>query len=402
MAINEYIRDLLLFNERVIFPGLGALEIKRETSKIGPAQMSPPVSVLTFNPELKRDDRLLSGKIAQGEEIESEEARERLLEFVDSILFAFNKGESFTIDGVGTLYQDQDNHIRVNRDPELRLELDSFGLETLELDPLDGQDEVSGVPEETPGSEEIPEQASAVTEGEGTGADESAEKAEAAEAAGTEHEVGRAEEYPAGAGIPPLQNEPGVYHFEEGGGKRNNNTIWILSGAVVVVLIALIIMTLKTDMLDGKSDLRSFFSLSDSTFEVNDDFSGLTDEDFEFDSMVSDMEHEIDSSMTAGNALNPQPAVEEPAAANHAVPSDLSSGVRPYHIIAGSFRDKDNAVKLQQELTMDGYPSLVLERGDGYYRVSAISFRDKQEALSKLKDFKKMKGMSGAWVMSID
>ena len=398
LAINEYIRDLLLFNERVIFPGFGALEIRRKPAKISGEKIAPPEPVLGFDPELKRDDGLLSAKVAQAEDINQDEAKERVLEFVDAIIFNFNKGERFHIEGVCTMFQDEDNTIRVAKDPSLNLDFDSFGLDTLEIEPLTEEEPGDLAPSEEPlsgnessGDEESP--------GEQVEKQDEESPEEGMGRTGREAEEETEEEdawVPDGAGIPPLDNIPEEYVREghDGGGKSNKNTIWILSGAIVVVLSALVIMTLKTDMLDGSFDLGSIFKSSDSTLQVDDDFSDLSDDDFEFDSMVDELENEIDSSTSIEHAMAP-PAAEEKVAGS------TPAGFNEYHIIAGSFRDKENALELQQKLTMAGYQSVILKRGDGYFRVSAAAFNDKQTALNTLDRFRKAKGMGSAWVMSL-
>ena len=391
--MNEYIRDLLLFNEQVIFPGFGTLEIKKEPAKLSGTKMSPPASVLRFNPELKRDDGLLSAKVSQAEELDETEAREQVLEYIDSIIFTFNKGEQFEIGGVCTLFQDEDNNIIVTRDPELNLEHDSFGLETLELD-SEADMEVMSSPEEEPvekttepATEPIPEVVKPpVTETTSTEAPVFEEK--------TMDEPETKTIITDDAGIPPADHEYGGYVFD-GGGKRNKNTVWILSGAIVVVLTALVIMTLKTDMLDGTFDIGSIFKSSDTIMQVDDDFSTISEGDSEFDNMVSELDSELDTATTMQHAMAP---LETAGKTENVKPPALSG---EYHIIAGSFKDKENAVQLQKDLTMEGFQCNIIERGDGYYRVSAISFRDKQTALRKLDDFRKIKGMNKAWVMAL-
>ena len=392
LAINEYIRDLLLFNERVIFPGFGALEIVKKPAKISGAKIAPPVSVIIFNHELKRDDGFLSAKISQAEEIDESEAREKVLEFVDSIVFAFNKGEQFEIEGVCTLFQDEDNNVRVTRDAGLNLDFDSFGLGTLEIEPFDEEEPLISSEEIPPVVESLVEKVP-VEEKTEAGSEEITPEEETSEGEAVGENEDQGSFSAEGAGIPPAETEPDEYDHD-GGGKSNKNTIWILSGAIVVVLTALVIMTLKTGMLDGSFNPGSLFNSSDSTMEINDNIPAVSGEDSEFDTMVNEMENNIDSTTSIENAMNPQEKkvpLEKPTEA----------AFKEYHIIAGSFKDRKNAEDLQQELTMKGFQTMLLERGDGYFRVSAGSYSNKETALSKLNDFKKVKGMNNAWVMNL-
>ncbi len=411
MAIHQYIKDLLLFNEKVVLPGLGAIESERVPSSVDSGKMIPPSSRIRFNPEDSMDDRLLQNSVARGEEIEEEEASQRIQEFIDEIRFSLNKSEVFEIEGVGTLSMDEDNTIRISKSGDFDEDLDSFGLDSFELedsgeemelspdsvDPEEVSDEDEGTVEEIPveevqEEEERPEEEIRSEERVPEMEDEYLVPPSLTEDA----ELPRDKESepvsaPVSEGPEPVEEDAPTREIR----RSNRNTLWIISGGIFVILAGFVLLSLFTDVFDDRIDLNSIFRGSDGTLEINDDFSG---EESEFDRMVKEMEDEIDSATRMENALDP--GIDEEAPAEGAPVAEPAPDY--YHIIAGSFRSEANAQELQQRLTLMGYTPLVMELENGIYRVSAISFPDKATALRELVNFRESTGIGGAWLMNLD
>lgn len=450
MTIHQYIKDLLLFNEKVILPGLGAIESERVPSSIESGKMIPPSSRIRFNSGESMDDRMLQNSIARGEEIEEEEASQRIQEFIDEIRFSLNKSETYEIEGVGTLSMEDDNTIRITRSPDFEEELDSFGLDSFELEEA-GDEGMSledvGVEPEGGEKKEVEEEGlgEEVEEGIGEAGSEEQDAEQGTDPEGKDPEAGiegenreeeaevpaeeesreedvQVEEREAGPEdeylVSPVKQEedelprdkevePVHAPVSEGpesldgdaSGREirrsNRNTLWIIGGGIFVILAGFVLLSLFTDIFDDRIDLNSMFRGSDGTLEINDDFSG---EDSEFDRMVKEMEDEIDSATRMENALDPSPEEESVPVV---VPA-TEAAPDYYHIIAGSFRSEVNAQELQQQLTLKGYTPLVMELENGIYRVSALSFSDKATALKELVNFRENTGISGAWLMNLD
>ena len=113
----------------------------------------------------------------------------------------------------------------------------------------------------------------------------------------------------------------------------------------------------------------------------------------DFDQLVNEFEKDIDSVTAIENAMNPDVIVGE---------EETLVSNSEFYIIAGSFKDAKNAAELQKELVFEGYPALTLDLGNGIYRVSAISFSNKNDALNALITFRQSMNMSGAWLMSLE
>jgi nucleoid DNA-binding protein len=367
LALLEYIKDQLLFNDSVTLPGLGSFEIRKTASRIQDKIIIPPAVQVIFNPGKTLDDGALAKSIAAAEEISKEEATQKLLEYIDEILFALNKGEEYIFPGFGKLFRDSENVFRFDKDPDYKIELESYGLESFELDPI--EDLLKEV--QISDTEKIVNETAQVKNKQNS----SKTKVEKVE---VQNNFSKTNE-PTHKIPLPKEN------------KNNRNIFWILTGAVIVILISFVIIRMTTDLLDG-TGLSVFSKGQSDKPEIFPE-----DENWDVESNLNgDLGEAIDSMTLQENALNMQESSE---------PQDVNvSGTSEYvefHIIAGSFKDKEKAGILQQALTLQGYPALVIQQGDQLYRVSAISFKDKGKGLEELSRFKQKTKNNAAWLLGL-
>ncbi len=135
MIIGKYIRMLLEQRSRVILPGFGNLEvvIQEGTQALSGKHFNPPGRTVRFDAGFSKDDGLLAETLAAGESLEREEATQRVLELIDAIKFALDKGEDYSIPETGTFSRDDDGKIRFQTDQDWVLEPDQYGLESMDL-----------------------------------------------------------------------------------------------------------------------------------------------------------------------------------------------------------------------------------------------------------------------------
>ena len=135
MIIGKYIKNLLEDRTRVILPGFGNLKvILVEGKKAGTEKrLDPPGKSVKFDAGFSKDDGVLAEALAAGEVLELEEAKQRVLELVDSIKFSLDKGEDFVLPETGTFTRDADGKVHFLMDPAWVLEADLYGLESMEL-----------------------------------------------------------------------------------------------------------------------------------------------------------------------------------------------------------------------------------------------------------------------------
>ena len=126
---------LLEDGKRVILAGFGNLEIKAPEGPEPPSgkRISPPGTRVRFDTGFSKDDGELAAVLAAGEDLNSDEAHQRVLELVDAIKFALDKGEDYLLPDAGTFSRDEDGKIRFQADSSWVIEPDQYGLESMDL-----------------------------------------------------------------------------------------------------------------------------------------------------------------------------------------------------------------------------------------------------------------------------
>lgn len=149
MIIGKYIRKLLNDRQRVVFPGFGSLEVKDITGELSKSgrKLNPPGLTVRFDKGFSKDDGLLAALLVAGEGMQEDEAKQRILEMIDSIKFALDKGESYTLLDTGTLWKDDNGKIHFQLVSDWLLDPEQYGLDALDLLEL----------EDLPDEEEKPE-----------------------------------------------------------------------------------------------------------------------------------------------------------------------------------------------------------------------------------------------------
>lgn len=395
LDIRSYIADYLLSHGKVFFPGLGTLKITQKGAGVRGGKFSPPSTSLKFTSEvIPEEDNHFPGLIAENERCSLEDARQAILEYIDEIRFAFNKGEAFTMEGICRFFIDEDNNIEVMKDPGLIIDPENYGLESFEVE---GFEEMK-TREET----KLQETSSA----------KETQKEKIELVLDVEHDMRKFEE----TYVSPVRKEPAVPHAEKRESvkrpivpeypfyempdhhRRNRKLLIGAIASAFIVVLAIVIISQVSDSWNKRINRNEIFR-SSKDLEVNDDFSNLKDEDFDFDEMVGEMQKEGETSPALEGEGSVEPGSAESGAEGLPAPG---GNYIEYHIIAGSFSAYENARELQQQLTLLGYPSLVIEPRTGIYRVSAISFRDKVTALNELVKFREKTGMESSWLMNLE
>lgn len=310
----------------------------------------PPGSVIIFNQEISLDDGKLAQSIASAGDTDIEEAKQKVLELVDKIVFSLNKGETFIFEGIGSLYKDENNVIRFENDPGLMMDFDSYGLESFELESVEEE-----IPKETTKSE-----------------------------SDNETEAPASKEY----SVPYFQERNKTISHPEVPEKRTRSGLLLYVFSFLVFLIAvLFILWCRTDILDEVYYNTFCKPRKDSVNLLTGD-KNIPSEDLK-----------IKPDSSAGRDNTADRAEKETVPLNKV--TSKASGYKEYHIIAGSFKDTTNALLLARELTMQGYPVIIIEQKNNLYRVSAMSFRDKESGLKELTSFRGKTKNNAAWLLEL-
>ena len=400
MTIGKSIKQLLEERKRVILPGFGNLDIKESGDRFPASgkKIDPPGLTVKFDGSYSKDDGLLTSTLAREEQIDPEEANQQVLELVDAIKFALDKGEPYSIDGAGIFSRDDGGKVYFQTESGWVLEPDQYGLESMDLLEL----------EEVPEEEAAPVEPQAETGEKETDSKETDKKAPAAkepdrpkEPAKTK-ETARPEE-PAKPKEPvrpkatvvtrpkptsKVKPPPTVYEpWKSEKPKRRPawwRVLWIVAGALIVVLVALILIPAdRLDLFGGRDG-------TEQQTPVETPVSG---------SETTDPAGE-DTPQAAGSEEAVTEEAEQVPEPAEATPAEETVEAHHYFIIAGSFKHLGNASELQDQMKARGYEAEVMVTENRMYRVSVASYATKVEAERAITGVKSEPGLESCWLLS--
>lgn len=355
MILGKYIRELLEANKRVILAGFGNLEIRTpdETQSPSGSRIDPPGTSVKFDSSFSKDDGLLASAYALGEGMDDDEALQQVLELIDAIKFALDRGDSYTLPEAGTFVRDEDGKVRFQVDPSWLLEPDHYGLESMDLLEL----EEEAVEEKTPEKkEEKPKAASTTPQ--------------------------------AKPKVTPLA------HREPKEKPRKWRAVWIVALLLIIVLAILIVIPTQTD--ENGERTRSFLSRKPAEEVVDKPETAAGEEE-------SGSTGQQTAEQTAEQDPNEQDAgeqSEDPVSEGDATESVTEEVVPHYFVIAGSFSKLRNASDLQDKLKAKGFEAEVMITENRMYRVSVSSYATKAEGERGLTEIRKTPGLESCWLLS--
>jgi nucleoid DNA-binding protein len=137
---TAFIRELLFGHDCVIVPGFGGFIGNYTPARIDKKSGTfyPPVKQISFNRNLNHNDGLLVGRISGSSGITYGDSRNMVEEFVSGVRRKLAKGEKVVFDHIGSFINNQEGNIQFEPDRSSNYHLDSYGLESFQLLPLEG------------------------------------------------------------------------------------------------------------------------------------------------------------------------------------------------------------------------------------------------------------------------
>ncbi|MBK9672289.1 MAG: SPOR domain-containing protein [Bacteroidetes bacterium] len=128
--LGKYISNLLIEYDCVIIPDFGGFVGIYAPARIHPTQHSfePPYKKIAFNKNLSTNDGLLANAVASDLSISFNEANLWIEQEVLRIEIRLAKREKVELTGVGILYNDIENNLQFTAASSINYLLDSFGL----------------------------------------------------------------------------------------------------------------------------------------------------------------------------------------------------------------------------------------------------------------------------------
>jgi nucleoid DNA-binding protein len=142
LDITASIRELLFGHDCVIVPGFGGFIGNYTPARIDKPSSTffPPVKQISFNRNLNHNDGLLVGRISESAKMNYADARNLVEEFVSDIRRRLLKGEKVVFENIGSFINNNEGNIQFEPDADTNYHLDSYGLTSFQINPLENYD----------------------------------------------------------------------------------------------------------------------------------------------------------------------------------------------------------------------------------------------------------------------
>jgi nucleoid DNA-binding protein len=376
--VGDLLTQLLRIHQRVSLPGIGAFISEYQCATIikNGKGMLPPTRKVTFHAGEPWNDGLLEEAVAAKEMIPLDEAKKQLSQFIAEVNVLLTEGKRVEFPEFGTLRITGDGRYAFDKDMEVNLLTDSFGLLELDLTPLSyDPPAIPPKPEVVPPPKVPPVEVNPVKN--------NTEKTIA---------IPKTDNMKKPEPAKPLVTPLTPIAPPEKKKRKCAVACWILLALLLLTLAAFLFRSMYLFYNSQPEE-------TESTWQQAPTPEAPEPED------VQDIEEE-----TFTPPVRPEPVAHQPAAAQPdprpavtKVPVDKAGSKRMnrYHIMLGSYTGEAAAqsAKLQQEAT-GGCNCLVLHTGGSRpYKVSAFHYTTQSEADEILRSLKRTDAeYANAWV----
>lgn len=402
VKIDSYIQQLLLDHEMVIIPGFGAFISEYQPAQVDNEsdEIKPPSTRTVFNSQIKNNDGLLVGYVAEATRSSHFEALQKIEKERDNILYQLDKDEKVELLDLGILYYNEKNELVFISEKDKSHSLESFGLEATSLKepeieepaepeavaeedqteevppavvPLESENEEQEISEELPEDEEQSHEEEQPEEKPAEDTEEQAKSQAEEEEITGEEPTEENEEEEVIAVVPPVTEAPVAEKEEK---KRKGGWIWLL--VILIPLLAVSVFILLKDKTPKQTVEKE--TVLNTPEEKPEPVS-------EVDSTITDSTQiaGIDSIAQAEELPYQEPVVEE-------------TGPK-FYLIGGSFKEEENAETYLQTLKAEGYEPFHLGKYGSFYIVGIGKYDTEDEALAAKNEFLDKNPDSGIWVL---
>lgn len=356
VSFGKEIYTLLLQHDIVIIPGLGAFVSEYRPAEISDEsdEIKPPSKTITFNGQLKNNDGLLVGHIAEKLHISHFNALVRIEKERDEMLFKLDKGDKVFVEGVGALSYNEQGEIVFEASEEENLLLDSFGLGAMSIS--------EPQPAETPDDETIETPNDETTE---------TQEEETAGAAEDEPEVTEPEPQEEIVTEEPLVKEPEIkaekqeVQPKEKEAKKRKPWLFLL---IIIPLLAVSVFIYLKGFNHSERNGAETQLPTNSAEELAIEQAPAAIDTAATDSVTIAAE---DSTLAADTTQN----IPEPAEMTAQEQDSMK-----YYLVGGSFSVKENADNYLHELQQKGYDAFHVGKKGRFFIVGIAGYKTFSEA----------------------
>lgn len=361
MKIGNYIHQLLLENDLVIIPGFGAFVSTYKSAEIDTDtnELKPPSKEISFNQQIRNNDGLLVGRVAEGEAVSHFDALKKIEQERENIIYQLDKGEKVYLEETGELFVNEKNEIQLEPAQNENLLLDSFGLESVQMkhtEETPAETELHVEPEKTDSEKETTTVTSA---------------AEVVQEPKKEKSENRDEFFQSVKQHTPRKSVI-ENNTEE---KKKRSWLWLILVLAPIIVVGIYITINKQN--------------SENQPQNNSNESGITINEapvIKADSSQTDSIQE-----TAKDSI-PAEKIEIPT-------ETLNADSPKYILVGGSFKEEENANTYLLQLKDEGCEPFHLGKRGNFYIVGIGKYYTVEDALAAKDDLNEKNPDSGFWVL---
>ena len=330
MNIIPVIRDLLLRNQKAVIPGFGSFLVVQRPAQLNKVtqMLTPPALVIRFDRNQQTDDGRLSDYLVQKLKQEPKVAEEAIRDFVIQTEAQLTKIGSAELEGLGAIKKQKSGEISFVPADELLKRISLFELPNISI-----------------------------------------------------------------PGVPVDKAAPSVMVSRDIPVVRRRSTWWIPVSLLLIAISLLAIVKITGNLDELISDVKALVGIEKERVTEKLVFGNSTEEDGDTvsnDTLRTQISRKLDEQVAREKALAYEEPVTAPRISKESVrPNTIQTakvGIsKPFHIIAGAFREPENAEKQKVALMQQGYSSSILPRQGTYYMVSLGSFDTHEQATAAMK-----------------
>jgi nucleoid DNA-binding protein/cell division septation protein DedD len=352
LEAGRFIKDLLYQADVVRIPGLGTFISTYQNARtdFSGKKISPPAKSFQFDDSRKEDDELMYSWISEQEGIGEAEAKLMVADFVADVNHEIHDGRDVIIDGLGKFSPNVTGKTEFHFSVENNFNAESIGFTDLDL-PDSAKDVLAHHTETVIHHVE--------------------EVKSVAPAQAIVHESHKEPEHPAVV-------QPNVYV------RKSHKGVWI---ALIIVLVLAALAYLAYQQRTKIGELaHTWFSRE----KIN-----LTD--------TANIKQKADTGLerTLAEQAKMQKALDVQSIDSTQVFIPYGNRHMKFYIVAASFTNYDNALKLKDKLRGKGFDSEIVTVTHKYYKVTMGSYADKQQAQVELEKLKTITQNNSLWLLHI-
>ena len=404
--LDEYIKELIANNNRVIIPNFGAFLLRATSKNKNKKELSAKINDIYFSPFLKFNDELLMNHVIKKENVTQREAMDMINQFISTIENSVKENGSYQIQGFGEFYMDNQGKIQFRIQSSARKESPK---ETQQAPPAresetrESQKTGSTINEKAARKKtsttqaKSEEQSKPKTEKQQAPTSTSAQKSEKTVKTGAGTAGSGTTGASASAGKTPPPPPPKKEKTGQSGGKRNKGLLLsIVIGvpvAVVFIWAMLNFDTVQSIFTKDERQTPAMEAMDEGTEQQRQEQDQTTSEE----DTASDREQIQEPAETQDQPTTQAEQSERQTSSTQQQVSRASEG-KKYYIVAGSFENRENAVNFRQKLRSQGYDSEMIGERNGMHAVSYASFENKNQAKKELQKLRNEEGVQ-AWLL---